>query len=99
MKGIRKNFVSSSERTQCPLLCRDTEEDTQRHLLECPVLLAALTVKEEEQRDAVEYEDLFGDMEMQLRITPVMMRLLEIREEQRGKAYQWAQMLDLVYIV
>jgi len=81
VKGIRKNFVSSSERTQCPLLCRDTEEDTQRHLLECPVLLAALTVKGEEQRDAVEYEDLFGDMEMQLRITPVMMRLLEIREE------------------
>merc|ERR1719319_202445 len=81
VRGTRQNFVSSSARTQCPLLCRDTARDTQRHLLECPVLLAALTTKEEEQRDAVSYEDIFGDVEMQLCITPVLMRLLEIREE------------------
>ena len=81
VRGIKQNFVSSSERTQCPVLCRDTARDTQRHLLECPVLLAALTMKEEQNRDAVKYEDIFGDMEMQLRISPVLMRLLEIREE------------------
>ena len=38
-------------------------------------------MKEEQNRDAVKYEDIFGDMEMQLRISPVLMRLLEIREE------------------
>ena len=54
--------------------------DTQRHLLECRTLLAALTVEEEEQRDAVKYDDLFGDMEMQIHITPVMICLLEIQE-------------------
>ena len=81
VRGIRQNFASLSQRTQCPLLCKDTARDTQQHLLECPVLLAALTIKEEEQRDAVRYDDIFGGVEMQLRITPVLMRLLEIREE------------------
>merc|ERR1719319_1749043 len=81
LRGISQNFVSSSVRTQCPLLRRDTARDTQRHLLECPVLLAGLSVKEEEMRDQTKYDDIYGDVEMQLCILPVLMRLLEIREE------------------
>ena len=81
MRGISQNFVSSSVRTQCPLLCRDTARDTQRHLLECPVLLAGLSVKEEEMRDQTQYDDNYGDVEMQLCILPLLMRLLEMREE------------------
>ena len=81
VRGVTQNFVSSSVRTQCPMKCGDTARDTQRHLLECPVLLAGLSVREEEMRDFVEYDDIFGDAEMQVRIAPTLMRLLEIREE------------------
>merc|ERR1719319_1198713 len=73
MRGISQDFVSSSVRTQCPLLCRDTARDTQRHLLECPVLLAGLSVQEEEMRGSIEYDDIYGDAEMQLCITPTLM--------------------------
>ena len=81
LRGISQNFVSSSVRTRCPLLCRDTARDTQRHLLECPVLLAGLTVEEEELRDATKFDDIYGKVEMQVCITPLLMRLLEMREE------------------
>ena len=81
VRGVTQNFVSSSVRTQCPMKCRDTARDTQRHLLECPVLLAGLSVQEDEMRGSIEYNDIYGDAEMQLCITPTLMRLLEIREE------------------
>ena len=80
-RGVRGNFVSSSERTQCPLQCRDTAEDTQRHLLGCPVLLARLTVEEEQARDEVEYDDIYAGVERQRRAATVLARLLEVREE------------------
>ena len=82
VRGVRANFVSSAVRTQCPLQCRDTAEDTQSHLLECPVLLARLTVEEEQARDETKYDDLYGDLQQQRRVATVMERLLEVREEE-----------------
>ena len=82
VRGVKGNFVSSSVRTQCPLQCRDTAGDTQRHLLECPVLLRRLTVAEEQARDSVEYDDIFGDVDRQRRVAAVLARLLEVREEE-----------------
>ena len=79
VRGVRANFVSSSVRTQCPLQCRDTAEDTQRHLMECPVLLARLTVAEDQVLMSVKYDDVFGEVEEQVRVIPVLARLLEIR--------------------
>ena len=82
VRGVRGNFVSSSVRTQCPLQCRDTAEDTQRHLLACPALLARLTVAEEQARDEVDYDDIYGDVDRQRRVAAVLARLLEVREEE-----------------
>ena len=81
VRGVRGNFVSSSVRTQCPLQCRDTAEDTQRHLLECPILLSRLTVKEEMERDFVKYDDIFGGVQQQHQAVSTLVRLLELREE------------------
>ena len=82
VRGVRANFVSSSVRTQCPLQCRDTAGDTQSHLLECPVLLARLTIEEEQARDAVEYNHIFGNLQQQRDVTSIIVRLLEVREEE-----------------
>ena len=82
VRGVGGNFVSSSVRTQCPLQCRDTAEDTQCHLLECPVTLSKLTVAEEKDRDLVSYNDIFGDLQQQRRAASTIQRLLELREEE-----------------
>ena len=57
--------VSSSMRTRCPLQCRDTAGDTQRHLLECPELRARLSVAEDQVLELVKYDDIFGEPEDQ----------------------------------
>ena len=67
VRGVRANFVPSSERTQCPLQCRDTAEDTQRHLLECPAILVRLTTAKDQVLESVTYDDIFGLFEDQVR--------------------------------
>ena len=81
VRGVKQNFVSSSVRTKCPLQCRDTAQDTQQHLLECPVLLARLTVAEERETVTVKYDDIFSDKDDQGKAISILMRLLEVREE------------------
>ena len=79
VRGIAQNFASSSQATVCPLGCRAS--DTQQHLLQCPPLLAELTIAEDKIRDFSQYEDIFGEVEGQLRLAPVLRRLLETRED------------------
>ena len=86
LRGVRANFVSSAVRTQCPLQCRDTAEDTQRHLLECPALRVRLTVAEDQVLESVTYGDIFGQVEDQVRVIPILERLLEIREDLTEKS-------------
>ena len=74
--------MSSSVRTRCPLQCTDTAEDTQSHLLECPVLLARRTVEEEQARDETKYTDIYGDLQQQRRVATVLERILEVRMEE-----------------
>ena len=47
--------------------------------MECPVLLARLTVAEDQVLMSVKYDDVFGEVEEQVRVIPVLARLLEIR--------------------
>ena len=78
-RGIAQNFAPSSQVTKCPLGC--SSSDTQQHLLQCPVLLVRLTAAEGEVRNISNYDDIYGDVEGQLRLAPVLRRLLEIRED------------------
>ena len=80
VKEVKQNFVSSGVRTQCPLNCRDTSQDTQRHLVECPVLRTGLTVAEDKVLEVTKYDDIFGEMQDQKRAVYILTRLLEIRE-------------------
>jgi len=80
VRGVKQNFVSSSVRTKCPLQCRDTIQDTQRHMLECPALLARLSVAEEKESMSVKYDDIFSGLEDQAKVISILMRLLEIRD-------------------
>ena len=79
VRGIGQNFAPSSRVTVCPMGCR--APDTQQHLLQCPPLLARLTAAEGEVRNLSQYNDLFGEVERQLRLAPVLQRLLDIRED------------------
>ena len=44
-------------------------------------LLVRLTAAEGEVRSISNYDDIYGDVEGQLRLAPVLRRLLEIRED------------------
>ena len=66
----------------CPLLCQENEaEDTQIHLLQCPVLLANLSKEEEEETRLIEYNDMYGSVERQKQLVRIMARVLEIRRK------------------
>ena len=79
VRGIKKNFSSLyRENLSCPLACGGVDE--QQHLLCCPVLLAQLTIAEEQQLNMVEYDDIYGSVEEQIDVIVILSKQLEVRE-------------------
>ena len=78
-RGIKANLSSMyRDNLSCPLLCGSP--DQQSHLMQCHVLLARLTVAEEETTKSASYTDIFGSVEAQLNVIMILSRLLEIRQ-------------------
>ena len=65
----------------CKLKCKEEDIDTQQHLLSCSELLKSLTLKEIENTNAVNYNNIFGSLQQQRLVVQVPARLLEIRDQ------------------
>ena len=67
------NFKGMSSDLLCPL-CRQ-ENDSQEHALSCETIAHNLTTEERE----VNYSDLFGTLEDQLKVVKIFQKVLKIR--------------------
>ena len=81
LRGFKSNFSSwYKPNLMCPLSNLCNEEDTQRHMLSCKALLAELKPEHKQLINSVEYEDIYGSTEAQMRAVNMFTILLEIRE-------------------
>ena len=82
-KTFKNNFSSLyKENMKCSLKCSDPNAlDSQSHLLQCLLIKKQLTEEEKKQTANIYYQDIFGTLEVQRRVTIFMARMLEIRED------------------
>ena len=73
MVDVRANYREKYFVTICP--CCELEEDSQEHLLSCDELRKHVTVPKD-----VQYKDIYGNTDKQLKIVKVMKQLLRKRE-------------------
>ena len=67
-----------------PLNCGAPDQQSHRMqlmLMLCPVLLARLTIAEEETTNFAKNNDIYGSVEEQLNMVRILSRLLDIRED------------------
>ena len=82
---VKNNYKSGQDDLLCPL-CQATE-DTQEHVLSCPVI--ACRVKIVSRQDDVKYENIFSsDIKKQAAITRLFMKLWKVRTNLMDKTYQ-----------
>ena len=67
------------EDLSCPLNFGAPDQQSQPML--CPVLLARLTIAEEETTNFAKNNDIYGSVEEQLNMVRILSRLLDIRED------------------
>ena len=76
VRGIQTNFSSMyGGNVDCPLRCDEGVRDSQQHLLQCPVLLAAVSVEEVEMAQSVRIENMYGCLEDQKAVVVILEKL------------------------
>ena len=82
-RTFTSNFSSLyKDNTRCRLKCTNLNAvDQQAHLLQCQTILNQLSLEEQEHAHSVKYSDIFGPMELQLKVIKVMIRMLQIHED------------------
>ena len=79
---IKGNFKSQHKDPWC--ICCGRFEESQNHLLQCQEIGKRLNYLTEKQLDYGE-NDIYGDLEKQLKIVKVYSDIIEIREEMKTK--------------
>ena len=78
MTNSRSNFSSMYQTIQCNL-CDDLVDQTDSHLLDCKTIIAncqSLATNYE-----AEYEDIFGDIDSQLKITKLFKEVFKVKAQ------------------
>ena len=78
MTNVKANFSKMYENITCDL-CDSDVPQTDSHLLECSLMIEKCS--ELENDIETEYEDLFGDIESQMRATHIFKALFEAKEK------------------
>ena len=73
--GIKKKFSSQYGNNLACELCSQEDSDSQEHLLSCSILGNYVKIPQ-----SIEYEDIFRNVEKQLRIVKIFKQILRIRE-------------------
>ena len=79
VNDFKDNFHTMFGNALCPHC--GTESDTQRHALNCTILKSHMSQADIEEYRSVKYEDLFGNVNSQLKITYMFHTLIQIREK------------------
>ena len=82
---IKGNFKSQHKDPWC--ICCGRFEETQNHLLQCQEIGKRLNYLTEKQMDFVE-NDIFGDLEKQLKIVKIYSEIIEIREKMKTQLFR-----------
>jgi hypothetical protein len=79
---FKSNFKFGGQQLNCELCL--VNDDSQEHALSCQSLNKYLSLEQNEELKSVNYEDLFGAVEDQLRITKVYENIIAIRKRLRA---------------
>ena len=80
LRGFKANSASSHINSMfCPLLCKDSSQDDQDHLLVCQSILAQLQDTEAKAAQGIQYKDIYGSLESQKSGVQIFARLLSVR--------------------
>ena len=88
VRGVKANFSNFYQgSTQCHFKCLN-KEDSQEHMLQCHELLLHLDLNQKSILSEVEYSDLFGSTDKQIKIAKLFQILIRIQERLLGQTQE-----------